>query len=101
MNQLFTLALLLLAGAGLGLVYFGGLWLVVRRLAQWRHPGLVMLASLVVRTTVVVLGFWVLLDGQWQRAVAMLIGFVLARIVFARRVRPQDVPAPASQEARP
>lgn len=101
MNQLFNLALVLLAGAGLGLVYFGGLWLVVRRLAQWRHPGLVMLASLVVRTAVVVLGFLVLLDGQWQRAVAMLAGFILARIGFARRLRPSQVPTPASQETRP
>lgn len=101
MSSVLSLAFALLAGAVLGLVYFGGLWLVVRRLPQWRHPVLVMVASFIVRTAVVVLGFLALLDGQWQRAIALLAGFVAARVVLSSRLRPRDVPAPATEGSRP
>jgi F1F0 ATPase subunit 2 len=44
-----NLVLSLLIGAGLGLFYFGGLWLTVRRLPFTRHPILLTLTSLIGR----------------------------------------------------
>ena len=47
-----TLALACAAGIGLGLCYFGGLWLTVRRLPSARSPMPIALASFVARTAV-------------------------------------------------
>jgi len=78
------LALLLLAGFGLGLLFFGGLWLTVRALAKSRHPAVITLASFWGRTALVIAGLLLAMDGLWQRAVACMVGFIIARIVISR-----------------
>ncbi len=74
----------LLVGFGLGAVFFGGLWLTVRRLPTARRPTLLALGSFWVRTAVVVAGFVFTMAGRWQNAAVCLAGFVLARIALAR-----------------
>ena len=79
-----TLVLLLLAGAGMGVVYFGGLWLTVRALPASPHPVLVALVSLWGRTAVVVAGLTLLMDRRWQNVIVCLAGFVAARVLLGR-----------------
>jgi len=43
-----------------------------------------LLASFVVRMAVTVAGFYFVGDGHWQRLLAALLGFVVARIVVTR-----------------
>jgi F1F0 ATPase subunit 2 len=70
-----------LAGIALGALYFGGLWLTVQRLRVVRRPGTLLLVSFVVRTALVLAGFYLVMGGQWERLVACVVGFVIARFV--------------------
>ncbi|MDQ6685928.1 MAG: ATP synthase subunit I [Pseudomonadota bacterium] len=82
-----ALVLSLLAGGGLGAIYFGGLWWTVRRAASFRRPALTMLASALVRLGVALGGFYVVGAGSWQRLVLCLLGFVVARAAVTWHVR--------------
>lgn len=75
------------AGAALGFVFFGGLWWTVRRAATFRHPGLAVLFSLLLRTGAAMAGFYLVGAGHWDRLVLCLLGFLLARGVVTYRVR--------------
>lgn len=91
-----ALLLAALAGAGLGLFYFGGLWLTVRRLERTGNPALLFGASLILRLSLTVLGFYFVMGGEWQRALACLAGFVIARRILTARTEP----APAAAQGK-
>jgi len=74
----------LLAGFGLGVVFFGGLWLTVRALPKARYPTALMLGSFWGRTALVVVGFVAAIDHRWQNALVCLLGFLTARFWSAR-----------------
>ena len=77
-----------LAGGALGLFFFGGLWWTVRRAALFVHPGVAVLASLLLRTGVTLAGFLVVAGGLWQRWLLCLMGFIVARWFLARALKP-------------
>lgn len=85
-TSLMALGLLtaLVAGLGLGLLFFGGLWWTVRRLPDSDRPGLLLGGSVLLRTALVVTGFWLVMAASWQRAAACLLGFLLARTLLVR-----------------
>lgn len=87
MNE--TVMLVLAGGAGvlLGAIFFGGLWWTVRKGVSSPSPALWFLGSMLVRTGIVVVGFYVVSDGRWQRLVACLLGFVIARLLMTRLTR--------------
>jgi len=100
-NDPLTALLAGLAGAGLGAVFFGGLWWTVRRGVSAANPALWFLASGVLRTSMVVAGFYLVGGGQWRRLVAALVGFILARLVVLGVMRPaRQNQRPPVQEAR-
>jgi F1F0 ATPase subunit 2 len=78
------LLLALFAGLALGLFYFGGLWLTVRRITCSTRPVLLMFGSLVVRLLVTLCGFYLVMDGRWERLLACLAGFLVTRFVLTR-----------------
>lgn len=86
-----VLALTFLAGAALGVVFYGGLWLTVRRLPRSKHPVLFSVASFWARTLVVMGGFLAAMDRRWQNALFCLLGFAAARPIvsgwLSRRAR--------------
>ena len=94
MGELLRLVLALVAGVGLGLVYFGGLWLTVQRVPGSGHPGLLVLGSFLGRTVAVVGGIYLaaVLGGEpsdvWARVAVCLVGFLAMRTVMVRRLRP-------------
>ena len=88
MNEWLTLALTSMAGLLLGAIFFGGLWWTVRLGVASRRPALLFLGSLLLRTVVVVAGFYFVGDGHWQRLLACLFGFVIARIIVTRLAGP-------------
>ena len=92
MSGYMGLVLAAAAGAGLGLFYFGGLWLTVRRLAGSGSPVLLFGASFLVRTALTVLGFYFVMDGSLGRVLACLLGFIVARQLLVSRLRPGREP---------
>lgn len=93
MSVLMALSLAAAAGVGLGLLYFGGLWLTVRRLPDSRRPALLFGASFAGRTALTVLGFYLVMDGSWERMLACLGGFIIVRQVLVSRLQPEREPA--------
>lgn len=87
MNPFLPMALAWMAGLGLGLFYFGGLWLTVQRLPSLKSPMPLVLASFVLRTAVVVVGFYFVMDGRWERMLACLAGFIMVRLILVSRMR--------------
>ena len=85
--NIFYLSLVFMAGIGIGLFYFGGLWVTVRRLPTTRHPGLWTLGSFMGRTGLSLLGFYVAMGGRWERLLVCLFGFLLGRHFLVRRWR--------------
>ena len=91
-----TLYILLafLVGLGIGLFYFGGLWWTVTRLPNAQRPGLWTMGSFLVRTFVSLFGFYLVMDRRWERLLVSLLGFLIARAVLVRRLRPLAKNAP-------
>lgn len=88
MNEAVVLILSTVAGAALGAFFFGGLWWTVRKGLASRRTALWFIGSLLLRTSVALAGFYFVSDGQWQRLMFCLLGFVIARPVVTRLTRP-------------
>jgi F1F0 ATPase subunit 2 len=84
----FRLAVAAAVGVAVGLFYFAGLWWTVRRAPSSRTPGLLVLGSFLVRTAVAAVAMVLVGRGDWMAFVACLVGFVAARIILVRKLRP-------------
>ncbi|MCK4487566.1 MAG: ATP synthase subunit I [Desulfobacterales bacterium] len=89
MGELLPLMLALTAGMGLGIFYFGGLWLTVRRLPTARRPAFLSLLSFFGRLGVVLFGFYLVMGSHWERLLVCLFGFLAIRIILVRLWGPQ------------
>lgn len=87
MSKMLTLIPAWLAGGLLGALFFGGLWWTVRRGVSSARPGLWFIVSLLLRSSIVLAGFYYVGRGHWERLVACLLGFILARFIVLRLTR--------------
>ncbi len=84
-----ALAIALFLGAVLSGIYFGALWLTLRRLTHSRRPAVLLTLSLLVRLALLLTGFYlILVGGHWDRLLAALLGFITARTLLMRKLRP-------------
>ena len=81
--------LALIGGAVAGGVFFGGLWWTVKRGADPTSSIMLWVASLAVRSAVVVGTFSVLSANRFERMLLCLAGFTIARIVIVQIVKRQ------------
>ena len=94
MSELMSESIRWTVGLGLGavaaLLYFGGLWLTVRKLPKAQHPLRRYVVSLLVRLSVLGIFFACMLRGSWQQLLAAAVAFLLVRfvIVYAVAGRP-------------
>lgn len=79
----------LLWGIVLGLFYFGGLWLTMRRLHVVNHQALLMISSFFIRNLLVAVGFYPVVLQGWQPTLFCLVGFIVIRFVLTRRIKAQ------------
>lgn len=77
------------SGMALGAFFFGGLWWTVRASVSSPRPGLLVFVSLLLRLGVTLAGFYLVAGGHWQRLIACLLGFVVARVIIVRYLAPR------------
>jgi F1F0 ATPase subunit 2 len=95
MNQLPSMILSLLAGVLLGIIFFGGLWWTVQRGVRSTHTAILFAGSLMLRTATALAGFYFVSHGNWQRLLACLFGFFVARVSVTQLTRVAvEKPAP-------
>ncbi|MEZ4601079.1 MAG: ATP synthase subunit I [Syntrophotaleaceae bacterium] len=70
------------AGIGLGLAYFGALWLTVVRIGRVRRPWQVWMISLALRLALVLAAFYALLNQGWTVLAAAMAGFLAGRQIW-------------------
>ncbi|MGK7926742.1 MAG: ATP synthase subunit I [Spirulina sp.] len=85
--DLLALTLAFVAGLGLGLLYFGGLWLTVRQLPASEHPFLLFSVSLLLRLAIALGGFYLIIarfvGGKLIIVLLTCIfGFLITRNIF-------------------
>ena len=101
MNETLPPLLALAAGVVLGTMFFGGLWWTVQKGGSSRRPALWFFGSLLLRMSIVLVGFYFVSGGHWERMLACLLGFVVARFIVTRLIgRPVEHHNPPAKEAR-
>jgi F1F0 ATPase subunit 2 len=75
-----------LTGIGLGGVYFAGLWETVRKLPDVERPVRRIALSYALRMTLALSGFYFVMQGEWERLAAAMVGFLLMRELLLRRL---------------
>ncbi len=83
MNEFLFFAVPLATGVVLGALFFGGLWWTVAHAVSSPRPALWFLASKLLRTAVVLVGFYEVDGGRWERWLLCLTGFVLSRLLIS------------------
>lgn len=81
MSELLHLAPPCAGGLLLGAMFFGGLWWTLRRGLASERPALWFFGSLLLRTSVALGGFYLVSGGDWERLLACILGFVIARFM--------------------
>jgi F1F0 ATPase subunit 2 len=99
MNETLMLVLALVAGVLLGAMFFGGLWWTVCKGVSSQRPALWFLGSLLLRMSIALSGFYFVSGGHWDRLLACLLGFVIARFIVTRLTRAAGKPTYLAQEA--
>ncbi|AMV73775.1 ATP synthase subunit I [Desulfuromonas carbonis] len=83
-TETLLLVLVLVAGIALGGLFFGGLWWTVQKGVSSDRPWLWFCVSLILRSGLVLIGFYLVAAGDWQRLLLSLLGFILARLIVTR-----------------
>ncbi|MBW2688514.1 MAG: ATP synthase subunit I [Deltaproteobacteria bacterium] len=84
MTEMMLLIVVGIMGGVLGVIFFGGLWWTVKKGVSSRQPALLFFASLLLRTIIVLTGFYLVTTGHWSRLLACLLGFIIARFIVIR-----------------
>ncbi|QDS94428.1 N-ATPase, AtpR subunit [Roseimaritima multifibrata] len=87
MNEWVDSGIPVVAGLALGAFFFGGLWWTIRNGLTSEHPAAWFLVSHVVRLLVTLAGFYFVAQGEWQRVLLCLAGFMIARVIVTRLTR--------------
>lgn len=99
MTESVSLASALIVGLLLGAFFFGGLWWTVSRGVSSKRVGMWFLGSMLLRTSIALLGFYFILGDNWRRLLTGLIGFTVARLIVTRFTREAEPQGRLAQEA--
>jgi F1F0 ATPase subunit 2 len=99
MNEILSLVPALVTGMLLGAMFFGGLWWTVRKGVSSARPALWFFGSLLLRTSMTLVGFYLVSDGHWERLLVCLLGFTIARLIATRLTRIAERPTRVTEEA--
>ena len=99
MNETLILVLALATGILLGAIFFGGLWWTVQKGVSSKRPALWFFGSLLLRTSIALVGFYFIARGHWERLLVCLLGFVMARLIVMWLTRAAEKPTYLAQGA--
>ena len=100
MSDAVHLMLVLTTGVLLGAIFFGGLWWTIQKGLSSKSSALWFFSSLLLRTSVVLIGFYFIGRGHWEKLLVCLLGFVMARVFVTRLTRAAEKPTYWAREAR-
>ena len=81
MNEVSYMVLAFISGLALGALFFGGLWLTVKKAVTAKVPALWILSSFFIRIGITVAGFYFISSGNLKRLLICLAGFIVARFL--------------------
>ena len=81
MNDILRIIFVFMAGIALGTLFFGGLWLTLRKAVASKNAWLLIFVSFFVRTGIILVGFYFIGAGNLQRLLLILLGFITARFL--------------------
>ncbi len=90
MNETLTVILAFAAGSALGAFFFGGLWWTVRRGISSPRPALWFAGSMLLRISVVLVGFYWVGGPHAMRLLACGFGFFVGRVGVTWLSRPSS-----------
>ncbi|MET4141700.1 ATP synthase subunit I [Pedobacter sp. UYP1] len=73
-----------ISGIILGMIFFGGLWFTIKKTLRTSSAALWILGSSLIRTVIVLTGFYFVAQGSWQRLLLAMAGFIVGRFLVMR-----------------
>ncbi|WP_066331768.1 ATP synthase subunit I [Flavobacterium crassostreae] len=90
MSDILHQILAFIEGTLLGIIFFGGLWFTVKKAVGAKTPAIWFFSSLFLRLAVVLIGFYLIVQGGLERIIMSLIGFIVARILVTYYTKSRD-----------
>lgn len=88
MSEFLLKTAVFLFGVLLGTIFFSGLWLTVRTAVSTEGSVIWLLISRVLRTALVLSGFYLVSGTGWQSMLVCLVGFIASRPLVTRFLIP-------------
>lgn len=79
-----------IAGLALGTLFFGGLWLTVKKAVTAKIPALWIFGSFFLRISITLVGFYFISSGNWKRLLICVAGFIVARTLVIHFTKSVD-----------
>ena len=90
MNEISTMILSFTGGILLGIIFFGGLWFTVKKIVAAKTPAVLVFISFIIRVAITVIGFYFIGSGNWQKLIACMLGFIIARFIVIHYTKAID-----------
>ena len=81
MNEILNSVWVFAAGILLGILFFGGLWLTVKKMMHSKMPAIWLITSFFLRVGITLVGFYFVGSGNLQRLLICLVGFIAGRLI--------------------
>lgn len=90
MSEILYMILAFIAGIAFGVFFFAGLWFTIKKAVLAKTPAVWFFGSFFLRIAVVMIGFYYIIQGGWQRLVICVIGFMIARVLVTQYTKSID-----------
>ena len=90
MNEFIFLVWAFILGLLLGTIFFGGLRITVKKAVTSKMPALWFIGSFFLRAGIILIGFYYISQGNLQRLLICVLGFIVARYIIIRITRASE-----------
>jgi F1F0 ATPase subunit 2 len=98
MSEIIFLILAFIAGMLLGIIFFGGLWLTVKKCVKVKYFGLLFGLSFFLRIGIALSGFYFVFSDSWTRLLICIMGFTISRFIISKWVEYNKNPVKKRKE---